>query len=81
MATAYSSRYQGEETPAWLATAGSVPEHARQLLAQHQKDHPVEGGLQHGPYRAAFHARRRKPGPRQLLIMHRNAGGDGGKNA
>ncbi|SAU11291.1 Uncharacterised protein [Klebsiella pneumoniae] len=24
MATAYSSRYQGEETPAWLATAGSV---------------------------------------------------------
>ena len=24
MATAYSSRYQGEETPAWLATAGNV---------------------------------------------------------
>ncbi len=30
---------------------------------------------------ALLHARRRKPGPRQLLIMHSNAGGDGGKNA
>jgi hypothetical protein len=25
------------------------PEHAGQLLAQHQEDHPIEGSLQHGP--------------------------------